>query len=440
MAQRPLSLNIEYFPDPSKGKPIALGNVYVGIKDTDPEIEANRVSIVVVEEDGTETTIAPAAQPLNTGAGGVILYNGDPVVVLVDGVTSVKVTNSLGVQEYYVPRANDYLDSPVDTGLLVPNGSFENTTVAAALPDNWDVTETSTGTIVIDDTDANHGNKSLKFTSIDASGAGEAVMSERFSVSPDRFVNIYGDLKSTAIDTRTLVSITWYDLAGSIVTTDPVLDEQAANPTSWDSFRLIAQAPATAYSAVIKIEGMKAGGVTTSGSTWFDNIEAFVSSTYHAYFDANAVASPWLFTGLPAGTKTILVCLHNWNPTVQVTMSIQLGDKNGLASGSNFRNSRMTFSTTPAIGNAINTTSNFILSTNNMAIGQVHEAIWTINAVDILNFGWSGEGFINKGNTSGTVGEKNHGSGTLSDYLTQLQVSANALPAAGSKVSVTCHV
>ena len=126
MAQRPLSLNIEYFPDPAKGQPIGLGNVYIGTKDTDPEVLGNRIDVVVVEEDGTETTILPAGQPFTLGAGGVILYGGSPAVVLVDGVYSVKVTDSLGSQKYYVPRANEYLEEISTTsGLLLLNGSFE---------------------------------------------------------------------------------------------------------------------------------------------------------------------------------------------------------------------------------------------------------------------------------------------------------------------------
>ena len=64
MANNLVNLPVDYFPDPSKGKPLSFAQIFIGIKDLDPEIEANRKTIVFKEEDGTETTILPAAQPL----------------------------------------------------------------------------------------------------------------------------------------------------------------------------------------------------------------------------------------------------------------------------------------------------------------------------------------------------------------------------------------
>lgn len=123
-AEIALSLGIEYFPDPLKGIPVSVGNVYVGTAGLDPEIEANRIQVIVQQEDGTRVPIAPALQPLQTGGGGVILYNGAPVSVLValDPISSysIKVTDTNGAQLFYnpsvIPGTNtDYVVKTGDT-------------------------------------------------------------------------------------------------------------------------------------------------------------------------------------------------------------------------------------------------------------------------------------------------------------------------------------
>jgi len=96
-----VSLGIEYFPDPTKGKPVFFGSIYVGDPDTDPEIESNQKSVTLKEEDGTLVSVS---QPVATGAGGVPLYNGSPVQILTDGNYSLKVLNKSGKQVYYVPN------------------------------------------------------------------------------------------------------------------------------------------------------------------------------------------------------------------------------------------------------------------------------------------------------------------------------------------------
>jgi len=90
-----VSLGIEYFPDPTKGKPVFFGSIYVGDPDTDPEIESNQKSVTLKEEDGTLVSVS---QPVATGAGGVPLYNGSPVQILTDGNYSLKVLNKSGKQ------------------------------------------------------------------------------------------------------------------------------------------------------------------------------------------------------------------------------------------------------------------------------------------------------------------------------------------------------
>lgn len=107
-----VNLSAEYFGNPNTGKPVALGYVYIGEPDLDPEIAANRKTVTFRLEDGTEIT---ASQPLRTGAGGYITYNGSTPVALVSPDYSVKVLDSNMSQVLYVPSADDGSIAPTPT-------------------------------------------------------------------------------------------------------------------------------------------------------------------------------------------------------------------------------------------------------------------------------------------------------------------------------------
>lgn len=95
--------SIGYYPDSSKGKPLANGSIYIGIVDTDPEIPANQKYVTALQEDGSQVVIS---QPIEISAGGVPLYNGSPVSLYTTGDYSMKVLDGHGVQEYYIPYSS----------------------------------------------------------------------------------------------------------------------------------------------------------------------------------------------------------------------------------------------------------------------------------------------------------------------------------------------
>ncbi len=95
--------SIEYFADPTKGRPVANGFVYVGTVDLDPEVPANQKQISVIQEDGTTVEVP---QPLSLSAGGVPVYSGGYVAIVVDGDYSLKVNNKHGAQVYYIPKSS----------------------------------------------------------------------------------------------------------------------------------------------------------------------------------------------------------------------------------------------------------------------------------------------------------------------------------------------
>jgi hypothetical protein len=96
-------LGPSYFPETARGRPVALGSIYVGQPDLDPSILANQKQLSVRQESGTVVTVS---QPISTSAGGIPLYLGSPVTLLVDGYYSLKVLDSSGTQVYYVPSSN----------------------------------------------------------------------------------------------------------------------------------------------------------------------------------------------------------------------------------------------------------------------------------------------------------------------------------------------
>lgn len=105
MALNIVRLGTEYFPNPSIGRPLSNAKIFVGIIDLDPEILANQKQISVQQEDGT---IVPISQPVLTGAGGIPLYQGSPVTILVDGNYSLKVLSTTNSQIYFIPNVADF--------------------------------------------------------------------------------------------------------------------------------------------------------------------------------------------------------------------------------------------------------------------------------------------------------------------------------------------
>ena len=98
----------------------SLGFVYVGTAGTDPTVLANRIAVTIREEDGTETPIATSAQPLTLSAGGVFIYNGAPVQVLVAGSYSMTIQDSNLAQVYYFPTVEPLNSTNIE---IVASGS-----------------------------------------------------------------------------------------------------------------------------------------------------------------------------------------------------------------------------------------------------------------------------------------------------------------------------
>ena len=91
-------LPYRYYPDPTVGRPVFNGSIYVGKPDTDPQEVGNQIPVKAVQENGLSVSIG---QPIRTSAGGVPTLNGSPVQLTTEGPYSIKVLNSNGAQVYY---------------------------------------------------------------------------------------------------------------------------------------------------------------------------------------------------------------------------------------------------------------------------------------------------------------------------------------------------
>jgi hypothetical protein len=118
----PIETNKPVFFD-SDGSVLEGGKIYIGQPGTDPRTNAKTVTFR--DAGGSEFT---AAQPLNT-LNGRIVYNGKPIVALVDGQHSMLVINSANVQVDYSRSVNS--GGSADVGIV---GFSELIRVGLTLP------------------------------------------------------------------------------------------------------------------------------------------------------------------------------------------------------------------------------------------------------------------------------------------------------------------
>lgn len=102
----------EFFADPEKPKALAGGEVYFGLPTYDPLQPENRKRVYIAQEDGETIAIN---QPISLGNGGVPMYNGSPVILLVDGPYSMRVLDKNGASKYYAPKVNQLSSAEIGT-------------------------------------------------------------------------------------------------------------------------------------------------------------------------------------------------------------------------------------------------------------------------------------------------------------------------------------
>ncbi len=310
MAEEILSTGIAYFADPSKGRPVFNGSVYVGQPGLDPKVFANRVDVILVQQNGLKITLSPSSQPFLTGAGGQILYNGSAAVIKVIDEVSVRVDNNNGQQVNYNPRFNETtaateLTQSLFSGIL-SNGSFEFEE-STGVPVNWNMSVAS-GSIISTDSESNHGIRSLRFLGVDTSGAGTAT-SDKFNVTENGSIDVRFSYRSISATTHNEVRVNYYNGFGASISVDTLLTNSTTNPLSYTSFILRSNVPTGATRAELVFDGVKSTGDSVS-TTYFDGASV-------DYVIDNAVVRN---TSVDSAVNSIIVsnAITGANPTIDV--------------------------------------------------------------------------------------------------------------------------
>ncbi len=109
-------LPYDYYPNDAQGRPLFNAYIYIGVPNLDPQTPANQYTIYGQQENGTEVVIA---QPVRTGAGGVPMYNGSPVVIkLPQEFYAIKVLDRNLQQVYYNANVAAVLTASILSSLV----------------------------------------------------------------------------------------------------------------------------------------------------------------------------------------------------------------------------------------------------------------------------------------------------------------------------------
>lgn len=120
----PLTLPLGHYTMPRQFNPIFNGYIYVGLADTDPKAEGNRITVYQEEED---RSLTPVAQPISINAGGFPVINGQVVKLVVTEDYSVAVYDHHDVQEFYFPYCKGpYIISVFHDQTLHGNGTEDD--------------------------------------------------------------------------------------------------------------------------------------------------------------------------------------------------------------------------------------------------------------------------------------------------------------------------
>ena len=115
------------FPTGSGLNIAAGGRVFIGVVNLDPTIEANRLTVTIIDVDGSSVVVQPSSQPFILNSAAMLTLNGSIVQLRVSQNYSMTLEDSTGDLLYYFPNAN--ITSDVSTSLV----SLSNTSTPGAI-------------------------------------------------------------------------------------------------------------------------------------------------------------------------------------------------------------------------------------------------------------------------------------------------------------------
>lgn len=112
---------------------VSAGRLYIGVVNEDPVVEANRVTVTLVDTDGSLVNIPGSSQPFSLNSAGMITLNGSVVQARTDANYSLELReNNNGVDGplvYYFPNAN--ITSDISTSVIKLSATVTPSSIVA---------------------------------------------------------------------------------------------------------------------------------------------------------------------------------------------------------------------------------------------------------------------------------------------------------------------
>ena len=311
MADNLIRLPFSYYPNPNIARPVFNGQVAIATAGTAPnDFPANLKTIV--DSDGT-----PLPNPISISAGGVVNNGGTPVEAFTDGNYAMLVTDSDGVQIYYVEDRFD--GEPITADNI---GSF------AWLQESTAVSAAALTTLAVGDAVRTQG----RVTSGDG-GENDYVVVPAAAGTNDgfEFIDTASNNQLQAIFPGNRVSWRQGNSTPSQTNTAKVTDFLIANPryvpelidaeelgfVSSDMSASAAAANVGAFNVELPKLLAAGYGVSFASRTYFfndllgiENLPPFLTGVWSGFF-TSGIATKFQYIGTPAPTDSFLTIFAN---------------------------------------------------------------------------------------------------------------------------------
>jgi len=258
-----LDLGPQYFALSDQGRPVANGQIFIGQVNLDPEIPANQKQVQLILEDGSRVEVG---QPIRTGAGGVIEYQGSPAIITTDGDYSMKVLSSAGAQVYYFAekKATGIPSVNVQDSIVLIDGTTSNPSIGYIDHPSDGIYHTGTTINIkqgggdspiasLTDISANSVASVSAGTNINLTGTASNPI-----VNVDPALVTYIDQKSAHSDSASTSPLNdCNDLYGAVGVAYQIFDEDTLNHPTGDS-----NAPGYGGGYIMNVQDFAAGGAT----------------------------------------------------------------------------------------------------------------------------------------------------------------------------------
>ncbi len=189
----------------------------------------------------------------------------------------------------------------------LPNGSFEAGTDPDTAPDGWELTAAAGNTTAFETSASKirHGLQSFSMTTPGGVTGGAILqMTDALPCAEGVVFNLRWEMKSTQVDIANAVKVIWYNASGTVVATDTLYSEAAANSLTFTVITKPCLPPAGAVTYKVQITGVNN---TNDGTVYWDGFEVIPPDGEVGDIKASATATPdgpWLACDGSAVSRT----------------------------------------------------------------------------------------------------------------------------------------